>query len=94
MSSATVPFSSALAGPGITVLDGGLSNQLAAAGCELGDALWSARALAEAPEAVVAAHRAYYEAGASVAITASYQATFEGSRRTASATPGPPNSWP
>ncbi|MFI6876377.1 homocysteine S-methyltransferase [Streptomyces sp. NPDC050400] len=78
MSSASVPFSSALAGPGVTVLDGGLSNQLAAAGCELGDALWSARALAEAPEAVVAAHRAYYEAGASVAITASYQATFEG----------------
>ncbi|MEV1024828.1 homocysteine S-methyltransferase [Streptomyces sp. NPDC050264] len=62
----------------VVVLDGGLSNQLEAAGHGLSDELWSARLLAEAPEAIVAAHRAYYEAGASVAITASYQATFEG----------------
>ncbi|MEU4657661.1 homocysteine S-methyltransferase [Streptomyces sp. NPDC023723] len=60
------------------VLDGGLSNQLAAAGHDLSDALWSARLLDERPEAVVEAHRAYYAAGADVAITASYQATFEG----------------
>ncbi|GGS52962.1 homocysteine S-methyltransferase [Streptomyces griseoviridis] len=60
------------------VLDGGLSNQLEAAGHDLSDALWSARLLDECPEAVVDAHRAYYEAGADVAITASYQATFEG----------------
>ncbi|MFI7383871.1 homocysteine S-methyltransferase [Streptomyces sp. NPDC049813] len=60
------------------VLDGGLSNQLEAAGHDLGDALWSARLLAEEPEAVTAAHLAYFEAGAEVAITASYQATFEG----------------
>ncbi|MGP2441798.1 homocysteine S-methyltransferase [Streptomyces sp. JW3] len=60
------------------VLDGGLSNQLEAAGHDLGDALWSARLLDERPEAIVEAHRAYYAAGADVAITASYQATFEG----------------
>ncbi|MET9497189.1 homocysteine S-methyltransferase [Streptomyces sp. NPDC006552] len=60
------------------VLDGGLSNQLEAAGHDLGDALWSARLLAEEPEAVTAAHLAYFQAGAEVAITASYQATFEG----------------
>lgn len=60
------------------VLDGGLSNQLEAAGHDLSDALWSARLLADDPGAVVAAHRAYYEAGADIATTASYQATFEG----------------
>ncbi|MFZ3567444.1 homocysteine S-methyltransferase [Streptomyces sp. BH097] len=66
---------------GALVLDGGLSNQLEAAGHDLSDELWSARLLAEEPEAIVAAHRAYYEAGADVAITASYQATFEGFAR-------------
>ncbi|WP_236246083.1 homocysteine S-methyltransferase [Streptomyces sp. CC210A] len=65
----------------VVVLDGGLSNQLEAAGHDLGDALWSARLLAEDPEALVAAHLAYYEAGADVATTASYQATFEGFAR-------------
>ncbi|MEU7580919.1 homocysteine S-methyltransferase [Streptomyces sp. NPDC041068] len=63
------------------VLDGGLSNQLEAAGHDLGDALWSARLLADEPGAIEAAHRAYYEAGADVAITASYQATYEGFAR-------------
>ncbi|MGW2209842.1 homocysteine S-methyltransferase [Streptomyces sp. NPDC001781] len=63
------------------VLDGGLSNQLASAGHDLSDELWSARLLAEAPEAITEAHLAYYRAGADVAITASYQATFEGFRR-------------
>ncbi|MGY0491033.1 homocysteine S-methyltransferase [Streptomyces sp. WG-D5] len=63
------------------VLDGGLSNQLEAAGHDLSDELWSARLLDEEPAAVVAAHRAYFEAGADVAITASYQATFEGFAR-------------
>ncbi|MFQ3561525.1 homocysteine S-methyltransferase [Streptomyces gramineus] len=63
---------------GTIVLDGGLSNQLAAAGHDLSDALWSARLLADRPEAIADAHLAYFEAGADVAITASYQATFEG----------------
>ncbi|MEU6770552.1 homocysteine S-methyltransferase [Streptomyces sp. NPDC046759] len=67
------------AGP--LVLDGGMSNQLEAAGHDLSDELWSARLLAERPEAVTQAHLAYYRAGADVAITASYQATFEGFAR-------------
>ncbi|MFJ8824026.1 homocysteine S-methyltransferase [Streptomyces sp. NPDC102467] len=75
---APLSFPRALAAYRAVVLDGGLSNQLEAAGHDLSDELWSARLLAEEPEAIVAAHRAYYEAGASVAITASYQATFEG----------------
>ncbi|MFI1421234.1 homocysteine S-methyltransferase [Streptomyces sp. NPDC020731] len=71
----------ALADGTVVVLDGGMSNQLAAAGHDLSDELWSARLLAEDPEAVTAAHLAYFEAGADVAITASYQATFEGFAR-------------
>ncbi|WP_353267994.1 homocysteine S-methyltransferase [Gemmatimonas sp.] len=63
---------------GPLVLDGGLATELAARGYDLSDALWSARLLADAPEAIEAVHRAYFEAGANVAITASYQASFEG----------------
>ncbi|MFC9317535.1 homocysteine S-methyltransferase [Streptomyces nigra] len=66
---------------GTVVLDGGLSNQLEAQGHDLSDELWSARLLAEEPEAIVEAHLAYFEAGADVAITAGYQATFEGFAR-------------
>ncbi|MFC1434072.1 homocysteine S-methyltransferase [Streptacidiphilus sp. N1-3] len=66
---------------GVLVLDGGMSNQLEAAGYDLSDALWSARLLADAPEAVSAVHRAYFAAGAQVAITASYQASFTGYQR-------------
>lgn len=60
------------------VLDGGMSNQLESAGHDLSDELWSARLLAEQPEAITEAHLAYFLAGADVAITSSYQATFEG----------------
>ena len=60
------------------LLDGGLSTQLEAQGNDLSDRLWSARLLRDAPEEVVAAHMAYFRAGARVATTASYQATFEG----------------
>ncbi|MGY4926769.1 homocysteine S-methyltransferase [Streptomyces sp. 900105755] len=63
---------------GTVVLDGGMSNQLASAGHDLSDELWSARLLADRPDAVRDAHLAYFAAGADVAITASYQATFEG----------------
>ncbi|WP_306184243.1 homocysteine S-methyltransferase [Streptomyces sp. MK5] len=66
---------------GTVVLDGGMSNQLEAAGHDLSDELWSARLLAERPEAITEAHLSYFEAGADVAITASYQATFEGFAR-------------
>ncbi|MEU5427278.1 homocysteine S-methyltransferase [Streptomyces olivoreticuli] len=72
-----VPLADALAS-GTLVLDGGLSNQLAAQGCDLSDALWSARLLADGPEQIERAHAAYVRAGARVLITASYQATFEG----------------
>ncbi|MFH8466173.1 homocysteine S-methyltransferase [Streptomyces sp. NPDC017991] len=68
-------------GAGSVVLDGGLSNQLRSTGHDLSDELWSARLLVERPEAITEAHLAYFEAGANVAITSSYQATFEGFAR-------------
>ncbi|MER8035496.1 homocysteine S-methyltransferase [Streptomyces hydrogenans] len=73
-------FAQALA-DGVLVLDGGLSNQLEAQGCDLTDALWSARLLADAPAQIEAAHAAYVRAGAEVLITSSYQATYEGFAR-------------
>ena len=78
MTSDTPPHLTDALASGTLVLDGGLSNQLGAAGHDLSDELWSARLLADQPEAIAEAHLAYYEAGADVAITSSYQATFEG----------------
>ena len=63
---------------GPVVLDGGLSTELEARGHDVSSALWSARLLRDDPEAIVAAHAAFAAAGAQVATTASYQATFEG----------------
>lgn len=64
------------AGP--VVLDGGLATLLESHGHDLTSALWSARLLVEDPDAIEAAHREYFEAGAQVAITASYQASLPG----------------
>lgn len=63
---------------GTIVLDGGLATELERSGHDLHDPLWSARVLIEDPDAIRAVHAAYFAAGADVAISASYQATFEG----------------
>ena len=63
---------------GAAVLDGGLATELERRGLALGDPLWSARALIEAPAVVAAVHRDYLEAGADVIATATYQATIPG----------------
>jgi homocysteine S-methyltransferase len=63
---------------GIVVLDGGLSTQLESTGHDVSSDLWSARLLRDDPAAVRAAHLAFFQAGARVATTASYQATFPG----------------
>ncbi|GAA1938454.1 homocysteine S-methyltransferase [Nocardioides marmoribigeumensis] len=62
----------------VQVLDGGLSTALEEAGADLGGALWTARLLAEEPERILAAHRAFFGAGAQVATTSTYQASVEG----------------
>lgn len=64
--------------PRVIVLDGGLSNALAERGRDLTDELWTARLLRDAPREVAAVHRAYFDAGAHVATTASYQASVAG----------------
>jgi homocysteine S-methyltransferase len=56
------------------LLDGGLATQLESQGARLSTALWSAQLLVDDPDAIVAAHTAFFAAGAQVATTASYQA--------------------
>lgn len=60
----------------LVVLDGGLSTALEEVGADLRTSLWTARLLRDDPDAIVAAHAAYFAAGACVATTASYQASL------------------
>lgn len=60
------------------VIDGGLATELEKMGYNLKDRLWSAKILAEAPDAVMQVHRSYLDAGADCIITSSYQATVPG----------------
>jgi homocysteine S-methyltransferase len=60
------------------IADGGLATELEARGHDLSDGLWSARLLVEAPQEVTAVHTAFFRAGAMIATTASYQASFDG----------------
>jgi homocysteine S-methyltransferase len=60
------------------VLDGGLSTELERQGSDISGRLWSARLLRDDPDAIVATHRSFFRSGASVATSASYQATFDG----------------
>jgi len=72
------PFESVQQARGSVVLDGGLATELERRGADLRDPLWSAKVLVEDPDAIRRVHEAYFEAGADVAMSASYQATFEG----------------
>lgn len=65
----------------VVILDGGMSNALEDRGHDLSDDLWTARLLRDDPAEIVAVHRAYFEAGADVATTASYQASMPGLTR-------------
>lgn len=62
----------------IAIIDGAMATELEARGCDLNDDLWSARVLLEQPELIRAVHLDYFNAGADIAITASYQATVDG----------------
>ena len=68
-------------GGGVLVADGGLATELEARGCDLSDSLWSARLLLDAPDRIRDAHLAFFRAGAVIATSASYQASFEGLAR-------------
>ncbi len=62
------------------LIDGGLATELEAQGHDIGTDLWSAALLRTNPGAIVAAHRAYLDAGADCLISASYQASEHGFR--------------
>ncbi len=63
------------------VLDGALATELERRGADLRDALWSAKCLIERPDLIREVHLDYFRAGADVATTATYQASFEGFAR-------------
>ena len=65
----------------VLISDGGLATELEARGHDLSDDLWSARLLSEDPAEIVAVHVDYFNAGAQIATTSSYQASFEGFAR-------------
>ena len=65
-------------GADVMLLDGGFATELERRGHDLSDDLWSARLLLDDPAEVRATHLAFYLAGARVATTASYQASFDG----------------
>lgn len=71
-------LSDRLAGVSPVLIDGGLSTALEDLGHNLSDGLWSARLLADDPDGLVEAHRAFLDAGAEVLISASYQASIPG----------------
>lgn len=68
-------------GAPVLVLDGGLATELERRGHDIEGALWSARLLIDAPEAIEQLHHDYFLAGAACATSASYQASFEGFAR-------------
>lgn len=70
-----------LARQGVAILDGGLATELERRGADLHDPLWSAKVLLDAPELIRQVHLDYYLAGADVATTATYQASFAGFAR-------------
>jgi homocysteine S-methyltransferase len=63
---------------GIHILDGGMASELEYLGAHIDGPLWSAHVLEDAPEKIVAVHRAYIEAGADCILTASYQVSRMG----------------
>ena len=64
------------------VLDGALATELERRGAKIqDDPLWSARILVDDPGLIRQVHNDYFAAGADVAITASYQASFQGFAR-------------
>jgi homocysteine S-methyltransferase len=75
------PFEDFLAAQPVVVLDGALATELERRGADLRDPLWSAKYLIEQPGMIRAVHLDYFYAGADVATTATYQATFEAFQR-------------
>jgi homocysteine S-methyltransferase len=75
------PIALHLARHPLLVLDGALATELERRGANLDDPLWSASCLLQKPELIHAVHLDYFKAGADVATTATYQASFDGFAR-------------
>jgi homocysteine S-methyltransferase len=75
------PIADYLAHQSVIILDGALATELERRGANLFDPLWSAKYLLEQPGLIRAVHLDYFLAGADVATTATYQATFEAFER-------------
>jgi homocysteine S-methyltransferase len=75
------PIAHFLAQRPLVILDGALATELERRGADLADPLWSAKCLIERPDLIRAVHLDYFDAGADIATTATYQATFEGFMR-------------
>ncbi len=65
-------------GDELMILDGGLATELERRGHDVSGPLWSAHVLRTAPESIEQLHYDYFAAGARVAISASYQVSYEG----------------
>jgi homocysteine S-methyltransferase len=60
------------------IIDGAFGTEVEARGVDLStDSLWSAKLLNENPDLIVEVHKDYFQAGADIVITSSYQATVE-----------------
>ena len=65
----------------VILIDGSMSLGLEEQGLDLNDKLWTAKALVNEPDKIEKVHQNYYDAGANIAITSSYQATVAGFER-------------
>ena len=62
----------------VTILDGGLSTALEELGSTIDTSLWTGDLLRYNREQIRAAHQRYFEAGAKILISSSYQVTYRG----------------
>ncbi|MBM7052289.1 homocysteine S-methyltransferase [Rothia sp. ZJ1223] len=67
-------FSQLLATDPLVVADGAMATELEKLGVDTANQLWSATALIDHPQAIAEVHRSYFEAGAHIATTNTYQA--------------------
>ena len=74
----TTGFAALLSADRPVVIDGGLATQCEAMDCNIDGDLWSGVLLRDDPQSIVAANRAYLDAGARIVTTASYQASRHG----------------
>ena len=65
----------------ILIADGGLGTTLEAYGGEMDRGMWSTSVLRDNPALVRTVHRAFFESGAHIATTATYQASVAGLAR-------------